>query len=405
LYWFEEGVLATFFTPEVDEFPSRRIRLGRVSMIIKIWLVCLWWRIPWSVRSRAFSNSIAYLRRFIFYLNICLEWTQKYLEGHLQIALVQFVADGGPHLSVNEEVDLLIAGPRVSDEEILAWVKDVDSRPDSVFHVSILSQSGGIWIHRIAEGSTDALPLGIATETDCNTIKASTPTEDVRLNPVLPLTWLSPDVDGSNLDHSEAPADGEPEKSSEAEDRPPTLEKTKRRRNRPSQKQRHREGKRARLAREKELDKTLSESPVEASSLSAAFLSVSAGSTPLSALAPVFVPEQLVGEPQSGPLSSTPVPAQADTNLPKDGGSTSQDYDGSSRRYKRRPRRSVKPRVWMDGGCTCICVRGCCLGSLECLPPFPEAGGYFLMVPQHLRLLIYNALYGCSKGFSCGGGC
>jgi hypothetical protein len=293
LYWFEEGGLATFLTPEDAEIPSRHSRSERVSIIITIWLVCMWFHLPWSARLRVFQNSIAESRRFIFYLDTWFEWAQKYLEDHPQIAPVHFVADGVSPLSFDDEVDLLFADPKIMDEEILAWVKNTDSRPESVSRVSVLSQSGGIWIHRSTKGLEDALSLGNPTETDCNTRKLTASTEDVRLNPVLRLTWISPDVVGSSLDCSEDPAEHEPEKISEQDSRRPTPEVTQKRKPRPSQKARHREGKRARLAREKELEKTISESPVESSATSSVPLSTPPDSTPLSALAPVFVPGQL----------------------------------------------------------------------------------------------------------------
>lgn len=337
-YWLKEG-LADWITIDPADVPlsnSERVKAFIVSV------VCTLFSVPWWAYYQVLRFLFAYTRRLIIRLEAQAEWILKYLEGQPQIARVQFVAEGDSPSSFDEELDLLIAGPRVTEEDILFWAKEEDSRPESVSPVSVLSQSGGIWIHQFTESPKEKLPLGIRTESDRKTTETANSTDGARLKPVLRLTWISPDMEDSDLD-SPAPADGEPEKSTETDGRPSTPPVTiNKKKNRPSLAARRRKAKQAREG-EKELEKTLSEPPVAASSTSSDSALAPNSSTPLSALAPVFTPGHLAGLPQNGPLPSTPVPEQSGTNLPTDCGPPLQDFDGPSQRHKRhrRPRRQA----------------------------------------------------------------
>lgn len=216
-YWLKEGP-ADWITIDPVDVPLSNS--GRVKVFI-VSVVCTLFSVPWWAYYQVLRFLFAYTRRLIIRLEAQAEWILKYLEGQPQIARVQFLAEGDSPSSFDEELDLLIAGPRVTEEHVLSWAKEEDSRPESVSPVSVLSQSGGIWIHQFTESPKEKLPLGIRTELDRKTTETANSTDGARLKPVLRLTWISPDVEDSDLD-SPAPADGEPEKSTEADGRPST---------------------------------------------------------------------------------------------------------------------------------------------------------------------------------------
>jgi hypothetical protein len=275
------------------------------------YLVCTLFSVPWLAWLHVLWFLFAYKRRLID-LAAPAKWILKSFAGQPQIALSFAGEQEDTASSFGEEVYLLFAGPMETDDDILAWVKGRDSRPESVSHVSVLSQFGGIWVHRIIEVLEEELPLEVPTDSDCKISETVNAAEDVCKKPVLLLTWISPEVNDSDL-VSPAPAVGELGESTETDGRPPSppVKTRKGRKNRPSAKTRRRHAERARA--EKELEKTLSESPIEAPSPATASLLAPESSTPLSALAPAFIPSPLVGEQQSGPLASTPVSASSDT--------------------------------------------------------------------------------------------
>ncbi|EKV07782.1 hypothetical protein Pdw03_4214 [Penicillium digitatum] len=285
-------------------------------------------QIPWAL--------IAYHQQLYSGLDTLIMWTLKVLEGQPQIARVQFVAEEDSS-SFDEEMDLLIAGPTEMDEDILTWVKAADNCPESVSQVSVLSQSGGIWVHRITKGLGDeqASDSGSA----CNTTKPVNTADDDRANLVSRHPWNSTVLYASH--HEDSPAPAESLIGSGAEDeRPDSTPAYFRRKNRPSQAKRRRDAKKARQEK-----KELQHSNVLASYASSASLAISSGSTPLSALAPVFVPGRLAEQDdlQSGPLSPTPLFTDVGIDPPTDCGMTSPDDSAPSQQSRRRRRRRQRP--------------------------------------------------------------
>lgn len=281
-------------------------------------------QVPWAL--------IAYQRQSYSGLDTLIEWILKVLEGQPQIARVQFVAEDDSS-SFDGEMDRLIAGPTETDEEILSWVMAADSCPESVSHVSVLSRSGGIWVHRIAKSlGDDQVP---DPESACNTTDLVNTTDNARMDLVSRHPWNSTALYASDHDDSPAPAGG-PIGNGADDERPDSTPAYFSRKNRPSQAKRRREGKRARQEK-----KDLKHSDVLASYASNASLAMSSSSTPLSALAPVFVPGRLAeqGDLQSGPPSPTPLFTNVGIDPPADCGTTTPDDNALPQPSRRRRRR------------------------------------------------------------------
>ncbi|KAJ5410287.1 uncharacterized protein N7487_004646 [Penicillium crustosum] len=268
----------------------------------------------------------------LLFFGIWCFWILKVLEGQPQIARVQFVAEDDSS-SFDGEMDRLIAGPTETDEEILSWVMAADSCPESVSHVSVLSRSGGIWVHRIAKSlGDDQVP---DPESACNTTDLVNTTDNARMDLVSRHPWNSTALYASDHDDSPAPA-GDPIGNGADDERPDSTPAYFSRKNRPSQAKRRREGKRARQEK-----KDLKHSDVLASYASNASLAMSSSSTPLSALAPVFVPGRLAeqGDLQSGPPSPTPLFTNVGIDPPADCGTTTPDDNALPQPSRRRRRR------------------------------------------------------------------
>ncbi|CAI7655577.1 unnamed protein product [Penicillium palitans] len=281
-------------------------------------------QVPWAL--------IAYQRQSYSGLDTLIEWILKVLEGQPQIARVQFVAEDDSS-SFDEEMDRLIAGPTETDEEILSWVMAADNCPESVSHVSVLSQSGGIWVHRIAKSLGDEQAPD--PESVCNTTDPVNTTDDARMNLVSRHPWNSVDLYASDSDDSPAPA-GSPIGNGAKDERPDSTPANSGRKNRPSQAKRRREGKRAQQGK-----KETKHSSVLASYASSASLAMSSSSTPFSALAPVFVPGRLAEQDdlQSGPPSPTPLFTNVGIDPPADCGTTTPDDNALPQPSRRRRRR------------------------------------------------------------------
>ncbi|KAJ5615880.1 hypothetical protein N7537_000994 [Penicillium hordei] len=292
-----------------------------VLLFIGVWCFV---QVPWAL--------IAYQRQSYSGLDTLIEWTLKVLEGQPQIARVQFVAEDDSS-SFDEEMDRLIAGPTETDEEIISWVMAADDCLESVSHVSVLSQSGGIWVHRIAKSLGDEHAPD--PESMCNTTDPVNTTDDARMDLVSRHPWNSIVLYASGHDDSPAPAES-PIGNGAEDERPDSTPAYFSRKNRPSQAKRHREGKRARQEK-----KELEHSNVLASYASSASLTMSPSSTPLSALAPVFPPGRLAeqDELQSGPPSPTPLFANVGIDPPADCGTTSPGNNALPRPSRRRRRR------------------------------------------------------------------
>jgi hypothetical protein len=300
--------------PEQDYFATLLLFLG-----VWCFLQVLW-------------DLIAYQRQLCSGLGTLIEWILKVLEGQAQIARVQFVAEEDSS-SFDEEMDRLIAGPTETDEEILSWVIAADNCPESVSHVSVLSQFRGIWVHRITENLGDEQSLDPVSA--CNTTNPVDTTDDARANLVSRHPWNSTDLYASDPDDSPAPAES-PIGNGAEDERPDSTPAYFSRRNRPSQAKRRRDAKKARQER-----KELQHSNVLASYASRASLAMSSSSTPLSALAPVFVPGRLAeqDDSQSGPPSPTPLFANVNIDPPTDCGTTSPDDSAPHPSHRRRRRR------------------------------------------------------------------
>ncbi|CAG8888424.1 unnamed protein product [Penicillium egyptiacum] len=325
--WSGDGVTSSDPEEFVDiHKPGAKPEQGFFATLLFIGIWCFV-QVPWAL--------IAYQRQLYSGLDTLLEWILKVLEGQPQIARVQFVAEEDSS-SFDKEMDRLIAGPTETDEEILSWVMAADNRPESVSHVSVLSQFRGIWVHRITKGLGDEQSLD--PESACNTSKPVDTTDDARTNLVSRHPWNSIDLYAS--DHDDSPAPAEIPIGNGAEDeRPDSTPAYFSRRNRPSQAQRRRQAMRARQEK-----KELQHSSVLASYASSASLAMSSSSTPLSALAPVFVPGRLVeqDDSQSGPLSSAPLFTDVNIDPLTDCGMTSIDDSAlhcSAPRPRRRRRR------------------------------------------------------------------
>ncbi|KAJ5468380.1 hypothetical protein N7475_006132 [Penicillium sp. IBT 31633x] len=259
----------------------------------------------------------------------------RFLEGEPQIARLQFVAEDGSS-SFDREMDLLIAGSTETDEEILAWVMAADTRPDSVSHVSVLSQFRGIWVHRITKGHGEEQALG--SELACDTTEPANTTYNPCANFVSRhscdtlVIYVSDDDD----DFQEA-AKISTDYGAENNSHVPNPAK-RRRRNRPSQAKRHREGKRAHQMNGKELQQEPSGPTAPASSVSDASIAVSQSSAFLSAFTPAFIPDRVVAqELQSGPLPPAPLSESMDIDSPAEWDMNSRD-NGPPQRSRRRHR-------------------------------------------------------------------
>ncbi|KAJ6138129.1 hypothetical protein N7471_004615 [Penicillium samsonianum] len=326
--WSSDGVTSSDPEEPVDIHKlGSKPRQGFFATLLFIGVWCFV-QVPWAL--------IAYQRHLYDGLDTLIEWILKVLEGQPQIARVQFVAEDGSS-SFDKEMDLLIAGPMETDEEILSWVMAADNCPESVSHVSILSQSGGIWVHRITKGQGDEQSPD--PESACNTTEPVNTTDDARANLVSRNPWNSTDLYASDHDNSPAPAEN-PIGNGAEDERPDSTPAYFSRRNRPSQAKRRRDAKRARQEK-----KELKHSSVLASYASSASLAMSSSSTPLSALAPVFVPGRLAeqDDPQSGPLSPTPLSTNVDIDPPADCGTTSPDDNALTQQSRRRRRRRQRP--------------------------------------------------------------
>ncbi|KAJ5163299.1 uncharacterized protein N7500_005129 [Penicillium coprophilum] len=307
------------------DFYSPRPKPGQ-GFIATLLFIGIWCfvQVPWAL--------IAYSRQLFSGLDTLIEWILKVLEGQPQIARVQFVGEGDSS-SFDKKMDLLIAGPTETDEEILSWVMAADNCPESVSHVSVLSQSGGIWIHRITKSLGDAQPLD--PESACNTTEPASTTDDARTNLVSRHPWNSTDLYVPDHEDSLAPAEG-PIGNVAEDERPDSTPAYFKRKNRPSQAKRRRLAKRAQQEK-----KELQHSNVLASYASNASLAMPSSSTPLSAVAPVFVPGCLAeqGDSQSGPLSPAPLFANVGIDPPTDCGTTSPDDNALPQRSRHRRRR------------------------------------------------------------------
>ncbi|KAJ5944409.1 hypothetical protein N7516_004577 [Penicillium verrucosum] len=306
-----------------------RPKIEHLGFLTTLWFICVWCmvQIPWAL--------IAYQRQSRSGLDTLIYWTLKFLEGQPQIARVQFVGEDDSS-SFDEEMDRLIAGPKETDEDILSWVMAADSCPESVSHVSVLSRSGGIWVHRIFESLGDEQAL--VPVSACNTTDPVNTTDDARTDLVSRHPWNSSALYASDSEDPSAPAEG-PISNGADDERPDSTPASSGRRNRPSQAKRRREAKRAAQQGKKELQ----HSSVLASyaSSASASLAMSSSSTPLSALAPVFVPGRLAEQDdlQSGPPSSAPLFASAGIDPPADCGTTTPDENAPPQLHHRRRRR------------------------------------------------------------------
>ncbi|KAJ5124459.1 uncharacterized protein N7515_008284 [Penicillium bovifimosum] len=285
---------------------------------------------------------IANTRRLVsFGVRALAEWTLDYLEGQPQIARVQFVAEEDPTLY--HELDFLIAGAMDIQDEALAWVLAANSRLDFVSHVSVLPHSGGIWVHRIPVGGEQARDR----KSTCNT----TTTYDGTVLCQHP--WNAPETDAPEHHDTSSPAEVLSVNGAEVEgDGSPQKRKRK---NRPSQAKRRRFKQRLLEASEKELEQAHPKPTVPASSAQGTPLAVSSSSTPLSALAPVFVPAFLAEqELQSGSPSPAPLSMQMGIDPPDDCGTGSHDNGAPPQRPFRRHRHRRRSLVSLMACRACI---------------------------------------------------
>ncbi|KAJ5774326.1 hypothetical protein N7457_009222 [Penicillium paradoxum] len=284
-----------------------------------------------------FWASIVYPRRYVAAgIEAMIGWILNFLDDQPQIARVHAVAEENP-FSFYEEMDALIAGQTKRDDEGLDWNFATDIRPNDVSHVSMPPRFEGTWFPQTA----DDLMGGQAMDSElaCNRTEPANTTDDACANLVSRPPWNSSDIYASDHDDPLAPVEilnGNGAETAGCDSTPAN----KRKKNRPSQAARLRQGKRARRESEKELQQDAFGSTVPASSALDASLATSQVSTPLSALAPVFVPGRTAEqELQSGPLSPTPLSVEMDIDLPADCGTTSPDDNASSQRSSRRHRR------------------------------------------------------------------
>ncbi|KAJ5542442.1 hypothetical protein N7461_008445 [Penicillium sp. DV-2018c] len=196
LSWYSVGVTSSVPEEVVDIHP-----LGPgpgQDLFVSVLLVVLWCVIQGPMA------LIAYSRRLVSSgVRALAEWTLDYLDGQPQIALVQFVAEKDSTLY--DKLDLLIAGVMDIQDETLAWVLAVDSRPDSVSHVSVLPHSGGIWVHRIPKSSDGEQARG--RKSASNTTETASGTDSVCLKLVCQHPWNPPKMDAS--EHDDASPSGE----------------------------------------------------------------------------------------------------------------------------------------------------------------------------------------------------
>ncbi|KAJ5514405.1 hypothetical protein N7463_003957 [Penicillium fimorum] len=322
--WAGDGVTSS----DPEEFVviySPRPKHGQ-GFVATLFFVGIWCfvQVPWAL--------IDYSRQLFSGLDTLIAWILKVLEGHPHIARVQFVAEEDSSSS-DKKMDLLVAGPTETDQEILSWVMAADNRPESVSHVSVLSQSGGIWVHRITRSLGDEQLL--EPESACNTTEPASIRDDARAKLVSRHLWNSTDLYASDHDDSPAPAES-PIGNGVDDERPDWTPAYFRKKNRPSQAKRRRDARRA-----QQKNKELEHSNVLASYASSASLAMPPTSTPLSALAPVFVSGRLTeqGDSQSGPLSPAPLSADVGIDPPTDYGTISPDDNALPQRSSRRRRR------------------------------------------------------------------
>ncbi|KAJ5834745.1 hypothetical protein N7447_000771 [Penicillium robsamsonii] len=322
--WVGDGVTSSDPEEFVVFHPTRpKPGHGFVATLLFVGIWCFV-QVSWAL--------IAYSWQLFSGLDTLIEWILKVLEGQPQIARVQFVAEENSS-SFDKKMDLLLAGPTETDEDILSWVMAADNCSESVSHVSVLSQSGGIWVHRITKNLGDEQSLD--PKSACNTTEPASTTDDARAILVFRHPWNSTDLHSSDHDGSPAPVKS-PIGNGADDERPDSTPAYFRKKNRPSQVKRRRDAKRARQE-----NKELEHSNVLASYASSASLAMPPTSTPLSALAPVFVPGRLAeqGDSQSGPLSPAPLFADVGIDPPTDCGTTSPDDSALPQRSRRRRRR------------------------------------------------------------------
>ncbi|KAJ5542792.1 hypothetical protein N7535_005215 [Penicillium sp. DV-2018c] len=263
LSWYSVGVTSSVPEEVVDIHP-----LGSgpgQGLFVSVLLVVLWCAIQGPM--------------------VLAEWTLDYLEGQPQITHVQIVAEKDSTLY--DRLDLLIAGVMDIQEETFAWVLATDSYPDSVSHVSVLSHSGGIWVHRIPRSSDREQARDRRSARDTTETGNSTGSACFKL--VCQHPWNLPKMDASEHDDDASPS-GETRnaKGADIEGKETSLERVLK-------------------ASEKELEQPLPRPTVPASSAQGSPLATSSNPTPLSALAPVFLPAHPAEqELHSGPLSPAP---------------------------------------------------------------------------------------------------
>jgi hypothetical protein len=325
LSWCSVGVTSSGFE-EVVDIHTLRSGPGQ-GLFVSVLFAVIWCFIQGPMA------LIAYTRRLVSSgARTLAEWTLDYLEGQPQIAHVQFVAEEGSTLY--GKLDLLIAGVMDIQEETLAWVLAADSRPDSVSHVSVLSHSGGIWVHRIPKSGGEQ-PRD--RKSARNTTKTVDSTDSSCVKLVSQHPWNPPEIDAS--DHDDDSAEAEALNGNGAEIEGDASTPKRKRKNRPSQAKRRRLHERVLEASEKELEQALPKPTVPASSAQGTPLAASSSSTPLSASAPVFLPARLAEqELQSGPLSPAPLSVEMDIDPPEDCGTGSHDDGAPPQRSSRRRR-------------------------------------------------------------------
>ncbi|KAJ5571182.1 hypothetical protein N7535_004842 [Penicillium sp. DV-2018c] len=173
-------------------------------------------------------------------------------------------------------LDLLIAGVMDIQDETLAWVLAVDSRPDSVSHVSVLPHSGGIWVHRIPKSSDGEQARGRRSAR--NTTETGSGTDSACLKLVCQHPWNPPKMDAS--EHDDASPSGEDRNANGADIEGDGSPPARRKRYRPSQAKRRRFRERALKASEKEHEQGVPQPTVHASSAQSSPLATSSSPTP-----------------------------------------------------------------------------------------------------------------------------
>ncbi|KAJ5135613.1 uncharacterized protein N7515_004891 [Penicillium bovifimosum] len=134
LAWSSAGVTSSLPEEVVDIHPLR----SGPGQGLFVPLLCV---VVWCFLQGPMA-LVAYTRRLVsFSVRTLTERILDDLEGQPQIARVRLVAEEDSTLY--DKLDFLIAGLMDLQDETLAWVLAVDSHPDSVSHVSVLSHAGG----------------------------------------------------------------------------------------------------------------------------------------------------------------------------------------------------------------------------------------------------------------------